>query len=324
MSTFEELWDAFARQVRFAVERKREWFEQFWAQKYAGATPLLYSSLMRVALQKGESCWAAAPVSHFNHYLAGVATTIDSLTAIRELVFGDSAGISLTQFTEILADDWAGHEDLRARIRTELPRFGQDHPAVREIARRVGDLWADELQRASQDMERFAMWPGFYSHMAHLRLGEHTAATPDGRSAGDVLSENLSPSQGTPRCSAASKLLSMSALPLERAPAGAATLALSLGELDREARADVIRGLMQAYFDLGGLHLQVNVVSRETLQDAVRNPDAHRDLMVRVAGFNAYFVLLPESEQQDIIRRCERQAGVSCRHEPKQQTATSG
>ncbi|MBD3293105.1 MAG: hypothetical protein GF393_09285 [Armatimonadia bacterium] len=304
-ATFEELWDGFAHQVRLEVERKREWFEHFWSQKYADATPLLYSALKRAALAKGESCWTAAPVSHFNHYFAGVATTIDSLIAIRELVFGEDAAMSPAELREVLADDWSGHEGLRGRIRTELPRFGQDHPAVREIARRVGDLWCDELQRASQEMERFRMWPGFYSHMAHLRLGAATAATPDGRGSGDVLSENLSPSQGTPRCSAPSKLLSMSALPFDRAPSGAATLHLSLGELDREARGEVIRGLMEAYFDLGGLHLQVTVVDRETLEDAVRNPADHRDLMVRVAGFNAYFVLLPESEQQDIIRRCE-------------------
>ena len=62
---------------------------------------------------------------------------------------------------------------------------------------------------------------------------------------------------------------------------------------------------MAGYFDLGGLHFQANVVDRATLLDAVRDPEAHRDLMVRVAGFNAYFVLLPEAEQQDIIRRYE-------------------
>jgi formate C-acetyltransferase len=62
---------------------------------------------------------------------------------------------------------------------------------------------------------------------------------------------------------------------------------------------------MEAYFDLGGLHLQFNVVDRATLVKARERPEAHRDLMVRVAGYNAYFVLLPESEQRDIIRRCE-------------------
>ncbi len=308
LATFEDLWAAFAEQVRFALARGREASQRRWAQHYRDATPLLYSCLVRAALEAGESCWTAAPVSHLNHYFAGIATAIDSLTAIREVAFGDDAGdrVSLPELARILSADWSGHEALRRRIRTELPRFGQDDRAVRDLTARVGDLWADEVQRASEGMERLAMWPGFYSHMAHLRLGEHTPATPDGRASGDPLSENLSPSAGTARCSATSKLLSMAALPLHRAPAGAATLAVSLGETETRKRAEVIRGLMEAYFDLGGLHLQVNVVGREALLDAVRHPDFHRDLMVRVAGFNAYFVLLPEAEQQDIIRRSER------------------
>ena len=304
--TFETLMAAFAEQMHRTLVAAREASESRWARDYADATPLLNSCLMRAALDAGEACWTAVPVSHLNHYFAGIATTIDSLIALRELVSGDAPEMSLSEFAKVLAADWAGHEELRERLRRELPRFGQGDPAVREIARRVGDLWVDQVHRAAEGMERFAMWPAFYSHMAHLRLGTHTPATPDGRTAGKPLSENLSPSHGTPRCSATSKLLSMSALPLDRAPAGAATLALSMGELDREARAEVISGLMEAYFDVGGLHLQVNVVSRETLLDAVRDPDAHRDLMVRVAGFNAYFVLLPEAEQQDIIRRCDR------------------
>ncbi len=305
IASFEEFMAAFAAQMRFAVARAREATEARWARDYAQATPLLNSCLMRVALDAGESCWTAAPVSHLNHYFAGVATAIDSLVAIRELAFGDGPRLGLPALRAILAGDWQGHEALRRRIRTEMPRFGQDHRAVAELTARVGDLWADELQRASVDMERFAMWPGYYSHMAHLRLGPSTPATPDGRAAGEPLSENLSPSQGTTGCSGASKLLSMAALPLDRAPAGAATLALSLGELESAERAEAIRGLMEGYFDAGGLHLQVNVVGRETLLAAVRNPGAHRDLMVRVAGFNAYFVLLPEAEQQDIIRRCD-------------------
>ncbi len=307
LTSFEDFWAAFAEQVRFEVARGRDVTQRRWAHDYSEAVPLLYSSLMRVALEASESCWTAAPVSHLNHYMIGVATTIDSLTAIRELVFGDDSAerISLPELTSILATDWRDHEALRRRIQNELPRFGQDRPEVRELTERVGHLWVDELQRASQGTERFAMWPGFYSHMQHVLQAARTSATPDGRRSGETLSENLSPSQGTPRCSATTKLLSMSALPLNRAPAGATTLSLSLGEVDTTAKAEIVRGLMEGYFDCGGLHLQVNVVSQDTLLDAVRDPESHRDLMVRVAGFNAYFVLLPEAEQQDIIRRCE-------------------
>jgi len=305
LASFEDVCTAFAEQVRHALAAARAASERRWDTVYRDATPLLYSCLMRHALIAGESCWTAAPVSHLNHYLAGVATTVDSLVAIHELAFADDPAerVGLPELLSVLAADWSGHERLRRRIRTELPRYGQDRPEARELTAWLGNLWVDELRRASAGMERLVMWPGFYSHMAHLRLGPQTPATPDGRGAGEPLSENLSPSAGTPGCSAASILLSMAALPLDRAPAGAATLALSLGDTDAGKRTEVIRGLMEGYFDLGGLHMQVNVVDREMLLAAVRDPQRHRELMVRVAGFNAYFVLLPEAEQQDIIRR---------------------
>ena len=308
LATFEDFWGAFTEQVRFALAAARAASERRWVEQYRDATPLLHSCLMRRSLDTHQSCWTAAPISHLNHYLTGVATAVDSLLAIRELAFENDTTqrIGLARLAQILACDWSGHERLRQRIRASLPRYGQDHPEARELTARLGRLWVEEVRRASEGMTRLAMWPAFYSHMAHLREGSRTAATPDGRQLGEPLSENLSPSAGTPGCSPTSILLSITALPLHCTPSGAATLALSLADLGREKRAAVVRGLMEGYFDLGGHHLQVNVVNREALVDAVRNPEAHRDLMVRVAGFSAYFVLLPEPEQQDIIRRYER------------------
>ena len=308
ITTFDEFWAAFTEQVRFALAAARASSERRWAELYRDATPLLHSCLMRFALEAHRSCWVSAPISHLNHYLTGVATAVDSLIAIRELVFaeGAAARISLSELAAALTCDWSGHEALRRHVRSVLPRYGQDRPEGRELTARLGHFWVDEVKRASAGMTRLAMWPAFYSHMAHLREGQRTLATPDGRRSGEPLSENLSPSSGTPRCSATTILLSMTALPLHRTPSGAATLALSLMDLASEKRADVIQGLMEAHFDLGGHHLHMNVVDRATLIEATRDPDAYRDLMVRVAGFSAYFVLLPEAEQQDIIRRYER------------------
>lgn len=305
LASFDDFWAALTEQVRFALAAARRATEARWERLYQDATPLLYSCLLRCSREAGESCWSAAPHSYLNHYLAGVATSVDSLLAIRALAFADDprGRVTLPELNAILAADWAGHEELRRRVQAELPRYGQDVPAAREMTARLGELWIEELARASEGMERFAMRPGFYSHMWHVRGGPQTPATPDGRRAGERLSENLSPSAGTLGLSPAARLLAMTALPLDRAPAGAASLALALGDLDPHQRAEVIRGLMEGYFDLGGLHLQVNVVGREVLLDALRDPEAHRDLMVRVAGFNAYFVLLPEAEQQDIIAR---------------------
>jgi len=249
-------------------------------------------------------CWQAASVSHFNHHLMGLATAVDSLVAIRRLAF-DEGRVPPAQFRRILADDWAGYEALRREAQTGLPRYGQDHPEPRELTAVLGRMWVEEVERASRGLGRLAMWPGFYSHMVHLQAGANTGATPDGRGAGDPLSENLNPSHGTPPCAPTEVLATMARLPLDCTPSGAATLTLPIGVLGDPPSPEDIQALLQGYFALGGLHLQVNVVSARALIEAMDDPARHPDLMVRVTGFSALFARLSREVQLDIIRRCQ-------------------
>jgi len=164
-------------------------------------------------------------------------------------------------------------------------------------------MWVERVEEASEGLARAAMWPGFYSHMVHVHEGHRTGATPDGRLAGDPLSESLAPSAGSPACSPTALLQTMSVLPLARTPSGAASLALPAGTAGSPSDPEWIRQLIDSYFALGGLHLHLNALSPETLLAALQAPDQHAGLMVRVAGFSALFVRLSPEVQQDIVRR---------------------
>ena len=305
IASFEQFWDAFVEQVRLELANTRTRNERIWANQWAESCPLLHSALMKRCLDRGQPAWQAAEISHLNHYLMGVATTVDSLIAIERIVFG-LGELSLSEFADVLRDDWRGREALRERIRKRLPRYGQGEDEAERLTSRLGRMWVEEVEAAAKGMERLALWPGFYSHLSHMRVGAQTPATPDGRRAGESLSENLAPSQGTPGCTPLSILHSMACLPLDRTPSGAAILSLSKGDLAGEDGADRLLSMIETYFGMGGLHLHVNAVDSETLRSAMRTPEQYPDLMVRVAGFSGYFTQLIPDVQLDVIRRHDR------------------
>lgn len=300
--SFQAFVEALRQRVRRVLEGARSDAERLWSTQLEPACPVLQSALMRESVTRRRPCWQAASISHFNHYFMGLATVVDSLVALRELVF-EQRRLSLSEFMGILDSNWEGHEGLRAEVRRRLPRYGRDCPETRALTAAVGQMWAEEVEAASLGLNRAAMWPGFYSHMTHLHEGRHTGATPDGRAAGDPLSESLSPSLGTSACSPTALLSTMSVLPFAHTPSGAASLSLPVAADGSPQDPEPIRGLIDGYFGLGGLHLHVNVLSAETLLEALRAPELYADLMVRVAGFSALFVRLNPAVQQDIVRR---------------------
>jgi formate C-acetyltransferase len=303
--TFEQFWSVLQAQVRSHLADARQSWERRWREEFEPACPLLPSALLPDRLAPQKPCWQAAPVSHFNHYLLGLGTAVDSLLAIRRLVFEEQR-LSLPDLVRILDSDWSGQEPLRQQIRTRFPRYGQDCPEAREMAAELGRMWVAEVERAARGMARLQMWPGFYSHMVHVPEGERTPATPDGRRSGEPLSENVAPSYGTPGCSPTSILKAMAALPFDHTPSGAATLTLSASDLSGEEGTECLLALLESYFRLGGLHLQVNVLDGKTLEEARQNPERYPDLMVRVTGFSAYFTRLSRNVQEDLVRRYRR------------------
>jgi formate C-acetyltransferase len=233
----------------------------------------------------------------------GIGTATDSLVAIKYMVF-DKKLCTARQFYDAVMAGWEGHEPLRQRVMKEIPHYGNDLDYPDEIAEWLSKVITDKVRSCTGP--RGNRWAaGLYPVATHVVWGKLTWATPDGRRTGEPLSDGISPIQCMDTSGPAATL--KSALRIDHRHSSNGTLlnmkfhpkALEGGGKDK------LIALMKTYFDLDGMELQFNIASADMLRDAQLRPDAHKDLVVRIAGFSAYFVELHKGLQDDVIRRTE-------------------
>ncbi|MDC7234388.1 MAG: glycyl radical protein [Spirochaetales bacterium] len=243
----------------------------------------------------------------------GLANLGDSLAAIKKFVFEEKK-LNAEQLWEALMSDFAGDEGERIRqLLLSAPKYGNDEDYVDELVVRGHATYIDEIKKYKNN--RYGRGPvggtyyaGTSSVAANVPQGAGTCATPDGRHKGDPLAEGASPTHAVDRNGPTSVLKSVSKLDTRNIFGGILlnqkvnprTIA---HERDREKLSMLIRTFFD---DLEGYHIQYNVVSRETLLDAQENPEKHKDLVVRVAGYSAFFNILSRETQNDIIARTEQ------------------
>jgi pyruvate formate-lyase/glycerol dehydratase family glycyl radical enzyme len=234
-----------------------------------------------------------------------IANVADSLAAVKQAVF-DERWLDATQLLDALRGDYAESEVLRQRLIHRVPKYGNDDDRVDRFAAVWGDRYC-ELVEQYQTIRGGIYQPGFYTVSAHVPMGAHVGATPDGRHAGAPLADGgLSPTAGRDRRGATAVLHSVSKLDLRLASNGTLLNMKFLPSFfegpDALAKfAQLLRGFCELHVP----HVQFNVVSAETLRQAQANPDEFRSLVVRVAGYSAYFIELDKELQDEIIRRTE-------------------
>jgi formate C-acetyltransferase len=211
--------------------------------------------------------------------------------------------LSLEALAAILEQDFRGEEALRQYLIHRVPKFGQADPEIRAFAARVvADLAAVTHGRKNSRGGRYEA--SLFSFTTYQGMGGATGATPDGRSSGVRLSQGMSPSalsQGG-NGSAGALLDAIEPLDLTSYPV-VAVLDLKLPVGPRPVAARHIAPVISRFVDVGGSVLQTNTLSQQELLDARAHPDRHRDLVVRVSGYSAYFVSLSPEIQEDIIER---------------------
>ena len=275
---------------------------------------ILLSALTEDCIGRGLNIKEGGAVYDFISDLqVGIANLADSLSAIKKVVFEDKA-VSPARLWEALSANFEGAEN--AHIRTLLeaaPKYGNDDDSVDQLVVDAYGVYIDEMKKYHNT--RYGRGPigGIYyagtsSISANVPQGAGTLATPDGRRAGEPLAEGCSPSHAADRNGPTAVFKSVSKLPTEEITGGVLLNQKVTPQMleTAENRAKLIL-LLRAFFNrLGGYHVQINVVSRETLLDAQAHPEAHRDLIVRVAGYSAFFNVLSRRTQDDIIARTEQ------------------
>ncbi|WP_313479227.1 pyruvate formate lyase family protein, partial [Atlantibacter hermannii] len=243
----------------------------------------------------------------------GIANLGNSLAAVKKLVF-DQGVIGQQQLAQALAEDFEGltHEQLRQRLINNAPKYGNDDDSVDELLARAYQTYIDEIKHYHNP--RYGRGPiggnyyaGTSSISANVPFGAATMATPDGRKAHTPLAEGASPSSGTDHLGPTAVISSVGKLPTGSI-LGGVLLNQKLNPSTLENGSDRVKLMMmlRTFFEVHkGWHIQYNIVSRETLLEAKKHPDQYRDLVVRVAGYSAFFTALSPDAQDDIIARTE-------------------
>ena len=233
----------------------------------------------------------------------GASNVYDGLAAIRKHVFRDKA-VSMAELCSALRDDFNGHDRLQARLANETPRFGNDIDEVDDLCVPVGQIHADRFW-AGTDPRGGHFTCGIWPVEGHVGTGKQTGATPDGRRSGTPIVDGVGACQGADKNGPTALLKSVAKLPNRDCWTAGNTCNIKFTPRSVRAVEGATRlsNLLKTYMQLGGQQIQVNIVDTETLLAAKAFPEEHRDLIVRVAGFSAYFVDLAEEVQDEIISR---------------------
>ena len=232
----------------------------------------------------------------------GLSTAADSLAVIKKFYFEEKS-LSSEELMDAIHHNFAGHEALQERLRNEAPKMGLDDDEVDAIGTALLDSFAEGLR--GKHNERGGIWrAGTGTAMYYIFHAKDLPATPDGRSAGEVIPANFTPSMFLRQKGPVSVMRSFSKQHLEDViNGGPLTIELDESIFRDDETVEKLAMLIRSYIKQGGHQLQLNTLNKETLLDAKAHPELHRDLIVRVWGWSGYFVELDECYQDHIIER---------------------
>ena len=301
---FEDLLAAFRRQVGHFVDIKikgNSAIERIYAE-YMPA-PFL-SLLIDDCIVRGRD-YHDGGARYNTSYIQGVGlgTVTDALTAIKYNVY-DRKNMTLVTLLDALRGDFESEEILRQRLINKTPKYGNDDDYADGVMAEVFEIYHDAVNgrpNTRGGTYRINLLPT----TVHVYFGKMTGATADGRKASEPLSEGVSPVQGADRRGPTAVIKSVAKIDHLRTGGTLLNQKFTPQLLSTAEGIKKLAHLVRAYFKLDGHHVQFNVVTAETLRDAQRHPERHRDLIVRVAGYSDYFVDLGPELQEEIIRRTE-------------------
>lgn len=303
--SFEGLFSAFEAQLRHVIGIKLRG-NQIIERMYALDAPAPFLSvLIDDCIAKGVD-YNAGGARYNTSYIQGVGigTITDSLAALRQYVF-DERSASMAELLDALQRDFQGCEALRARLLNRSHRYGNDDDYADALMQRVFEVYyrlVEGRPNAKGGQYHIDMLPT----TCHIYFGAMTGATPDGRLAGSPLSEGISPVQGADRRGPTAVIRSAAKMDHVRTGGTLLNQKFMPRLLETEDGLAQLAHLVRSYFNLGGHHIQFNVVGADTLRQAQRHPEQHRDLIVRVAGYSDYFCDLGVELQEEIIARTEQ------------------
>ncbi|MFC2122955.1 pyruvate formate lyase family protein, partial [Bacteroidota bacterium] len=302
--TYDDLYQAFVQQMEYLVLLTYDVSRTSWSMQRNFPHPF-GSSLVNDCIPQGKDISDGGARYSFGDgvCLVGVIDAANSLAAVKKVVFEDKK-ISLKQLADALEADFEGCEDIY-RMCLDAPKYGNDDEYADAITQDIYKL-CDRVQPKVDHLGRPLMVSA-YSVASHTAFGELTGTLPNGKKArGSLVDASVSAQGGTDR-NGPTALAKSAAKAIDNVKYSSNHFNMKFHPtaLKDKSGARKLLSLIKTYFDLGGYHIQFNCVSGETLREAQLHPEEHRELVVRVAGFSAYFITLDKDVQDDIINRTE-------------------
>ena len=315
MESYEELLDAWDKSLR-ELTRYSVIVENAIDKASERDVPdILCSALTDDCIGRGKTIKEGGAVYDFISGLqVGIANMADSLAAVKKLVY-DEKKITRDELWNAILDDFQSPENqkIQEMLINDAPKYGNDNDDVDLLVVRAYDTYIDEIKKYPST--RYHRGPiggiryaGTSSISANVGQGMGTMATPDGRHAFEPLAEGCSPAHNCDKNGPTAVFKTVSKLPTDKITGGVLlNQKMTPQVLSREENKQKLEMLIRTFFNrLHGYHVQYNIVSRETLIDAQLHPEKHKDLIVRVAGYSAFFNVLSRKTQDDIIGRTEQ------------------
>jgi formate C-acetyltransferase len=306
--SYDDLWNAFCAQG--ASVMRHTFTQQYVADTLKGdfiAAPMssmLHDLAMKECKDMHSGAIEGALYLGFIDTL-GFATAIDSLAAIRKLVFDDKK-LTMAELLDALDCNFEGKEAIR-QMCLNAPKYGNNDLYADRIGRDIEEFFV-KLTRQYKSALGGELDIRYVTITAHVPFGAVLGATPDGRKAGEPIAEGVSPSQGADRKGPTATLTSIArtrASGYKERAARLLNMKLTPSAVAGPEGTRKLMSLIRTACDLKMWHLQFNIINKETLIAAQQNPEKYRDLLVRVAGYSAYFVDLTPQLQDEIIKRTE-------------------
>jgi formate C-acetyltransferase len=304
-SNFEQFYEAFLTQFRFLIDESiklNNWYAE--EHQYVRPTPFL-SALIDGCIEKGSDITkGGAKYNSSGTAIIGLADVTDSLMVIKKLVF-DEKKISFSDLKKAVDTDFRDNPALHSMVTKKVPFFGSGSDEAVAMANRL-TKFAHDYYTAIPHYRGGKYTVGFWTMSQHVAFGTLTGALPSGRRAGKPFTPGLTPEPNASR-NLLDNIRDVARLDPHNITNNMAfnVKVVPSPEDSREKAVRDIFSYVKTYFSLGGMQIQINVVTSATLRDAMAHPESYRNLIVRISGYNAYFVTLDRNLQLELINRAE-------------------
>ncbi len=283
--------------LQVSVDNYTEYLHQIFG------TENLISLSMEGCMENGmDATWGGCKYNSYGGTATGLATIADCLTTIKYMCFDKKLCTTRELYDAVMAN-WEGYEPLRQQVLNEVPHYGNGDPYADMEMKWICDTYYDACKEC-YSMRCTNYKAGLYGASDHVTQGYTTWATPDGRRLGEPIADASSPAQGRDLNGPTAVFESSVCFDHSKFMDGlAVNLKIHPTTLNGSDGIDKLRDMTLTYFENGGMEVQYNVVSAEVLRAAQKDPDEYKDLIVRIAGYSAYFVELSTDCQNDLITR---------------------